>query len=265
MRTAMYVNGYDTSRLGLIVEQVDGWMDGLTAQQRVSKLPGRVGAIPLAPDTETTPRTITITGVLWPKPESLAAVRQALLDLKERMGRGLLEVAFVDQPDKFVHALLQQHGVMATRPQFASPWSRVSLTLFCPDPLIYAQQASAIGVSANRNTIPLGTACSTPTIRIMGPAVNPVLTYRKADGTVRQTMGFTVTLGTNDYLEIDCELMQVSQYQAGVGAQNNAASLWTSGDFPLFDPQDGDPVAGVWPTLEVSAGTGEALYRRAWL
>lgn len=265
MRTAMYVNGYDTSRLGLVVEQVDGWMDGLTAQRRTSKLPGRVGAIPLAPDTETTPRTLTVQGALWPKPESLAAVRQALLDLKERLGRGLLELSFVDQADKFLHALVQQHQVVATRPQFASPYSRISVQFFCPDPLIYAVQPSVVGFAAARSSVPLGTACSTPTIRIMGPAVNPVLTYRKADGTSRQTMTFTVTLGTNDYLEIDCELMQVSLYQAGVGAQNNAANLWTSGDFPLFDPQDGDAYASVWPTLEVSAGTGEALYRRAWL
>jgi hypothetical protein len=36
-------------------------------------------------------------------------------------------------------------------------------------------------------------------------------------------------------------------------------------DFLTFDPLDGDPSVGAWPTLEVSVGTGEALYRETYL
>jgi hypothetical protein len=120
-----------------------------------------------------------------------------------------------------------------------------------------------VGIGATRQAIPLGTAVSAPTIRIMGAATNPVLTYRNAGGTVKQTMGFTVTLASTDYLEINGELFSITKYASGVAS--NGMALWTSGDFPALDPQDGYPSIDSYPTLEVSAGTGEVLYRRTWL
>lgn len=262
-RTALYVNEYDTSRHGLIIERVDGWIDGLSAVERVSQLPGRVGAVILPPETETSPRTIQVSGVM--KGTSLSNLRTLIEQLKARLYAGTVEARFVDHSDRFVLARCSQFSVPATAPQFMNPMTRVGFTLFCPDPLVYATQPTIVGFASAKGALPLGTAVSAPIIRIMGSATNPVLTYRDITGAVKQTMGFTVTLAATDYLEIDCELAQITRYISGVGSQNNAQALWTSGDFPVFDPQDGDVENGAYPTIEVSAGSGETAYRRSWI
>ena len=267
-RTQIYVNEFDTSGHGLIVERVDGWVDGLVALDRVSQLPGRVGGVILPPESETAPRTIQVVGTMLGQSAqggtmSLATLRSNLDQLKERLYRGTVEVRFVDQTDRYVNARCSGFQVPATAPQFQNPKSRVSFSLFCPDPLIYSTQPYVVGFSTVKASLPLGTAPVAPIIRIMGAATNPVLTYRNNGGVSKQTMGFTVTLAATDYLEIDCELATITKYASGVSS--NGMSLWTSGDFITLDPQHGDYVNSLWPSLETSAGTGETAYRRAWL
>ncbi len=267
MQTAMYVNDFDTSSLGLIVSSVEGWRDGLATRDRTTQLPTRVGAVILAPEAETATRQLTIDGVLDPshagKALTLANLRAALNELQDKLYRGTIEVRFSDEPDIFVLARCEQGNLIATPPQFMNPKSRVQIRLQCPDPLRYDRNGSVVGFGTTRQGVPLGTAVSAPVIRIMGAATNPVISYRDKSGTVKQTMGFTVTLAATDYLEIDCELFTIKKFASGV--ETNGISLLTSGDFIALDPQDGDFAASVWPTLEVSAGSGECLYRRSWL
>lgn len=268
MQTALYVNDFDTSRLGLIVTGVDGWRDAPSTRDRTTQLPTRVGAIILAPEAETAPRQISIEGVIDPSHAGLALtmanVRAAISELQERIYRGTIEVRFADEPDIFVLARGEQAQLVASPPQFMNPKSRVQIRLLCPDPLRYDRNGSVVGFGVSPRTgTPLGTAVSAPVLRIMGAATNPVITYRDKSGTVRQTMTFTVTLASTDYLEIDCELFTITKYASGVAS--NGITLLTAGDFIALDPQDGDYAGGVWPTLEVSAGSGECLYRRAWL
>jgi phage-related protein len=120
-----------------------------------------------------------------------------------------------------------------------------------------------VDVNSIRTGIPLGTAVSAPLIRVLGAATNPVITYRDKSGAVRQSMTLTITLAATDYLEIDCELFTITKYVSGVAS--NGITLLTAGDFIALDPQDGDYANGVWPTLEISAGSAEVLYRKAWL
>jgi phage-related protein len=268
MQTAMYVNDFDTSSLGLIVTSVDGWRDAPSTRDRTTQLPTRVGAVILAPEAETAPRVITVDGVIDPshagKALTLANLRAAISELQERLYRGTIEVRFADEPDIFVLARCEQGNLIATPPQFMNPKSRVQIRMLCPDPLRYDRNGSVVGFGASpRAGTPLGTAVSAPVIRIMGAATNPVITYRNMSGDVKQTMGFTVTLAATDYLEIDCELFTIKKFASGV--ETNGISLLTSGDFIALDPQDGDYAGSVWPTLEVNAGSGECLYRRAWL
>lgn len=259
-RTAMYVNDFDTSGLGLIVERVEGWLDAPTTQDRVTQLPGRVGAVILAPEAETAPRTITITGVI--RRTSNTLVRRATEELQERLSRGTVEIRFVDDVEKMVLARCQAFQVPSGPAQFFNPYNRVSITLFCPDPLVYSLPGTVVAFTSKQRLL-LGNAVSAPTIRIYGAVTNPVLTYRDSRGVVKQTMSFTATLGAFDYLEIDSELATVTLYTNGVAS--NGITLWSAGDFIVGDPQDGDPANGVWPSLEVSGGSGEALYRRAWI
>lgn len=261
--TALFLNDFDTSSLGLAVENVDGWNSSPSARDRVTQLPGRVGSIILAPEAETASRTLRLSGVI--RSTSVKAVRAAIDELKHRLFAGTIEVRFADDPEKVFYARCEEKQLVVTPPQFINPYSRVSIGLFCPDPLIYDRLASAIAFTPSvRAPVPLGTAVSAPLIRIMGPVSGLSVTYRDKSGTARQTMSFSslAMLGT-DYLEIDCELFAISLYQSGV--KSNAISQLISGDFIAVDPQDGDYASGAWPTLECSQGTGEVLYRRAWL
>lgn len=260
-RTAVYLNDYDLAGLGFILEAVEGWNDAPSVRDRVTQLPGRPGTIALAPEAETAPRALSFRGVI--RATSLAGVRTSMAALQERLYRGTVEVRLSDDPDKVFFARTEEQVRIVTPPQFASPHTRLSWRMTCPDPLRYDRNGTVIGFSSARGATPLGSAPSLPVLRIMGAATNPVITYRNAAGESIGTMGFTITLAATDYLEIDCELMTVTKVVSGVAT--SVPTILTSGDFLLLDPQDGSYPDSVWPTLEVSAGTGEALYRKAWL
>lgn len=263
MRRTMWINGWDVIRAGLIVENVEGWLDGPSVLERVTQLPTRLGAIPLPREAETSPRNVTVNGLL--KGTSLTDCRNKIHELRGRLFGGAIEVSFADHPDRIILARCSEHQVVITAPQFALPASRVTIRLLCPDPLAYELLGDAVGFNSLRAACPLGTAVSYPVIRIAGAVTNPVLSYRDFRGDVRQTMGFTVTLGATEYLEIDTEMATVTRYTAGVAADGIA--LWTSGDFLTgLDPQDAEPIVGAWPTLEVSpTAEAEAFYRKAYL
>jgi hypothetical protein len=272
---AMWVNDYDLSGLGLTVEQVDGWLDSPSVLERETQLPQRAGTVPLAPLAETAPRDIVVTGVVGSRGLSMATCRAYIDALKQRLFAGTIEVTFSDHQDKFVLARCNGKQVTATPPQFANPYSRVTIRLHCPDPLVYAKLPTTVGfgaVASGRSTLPLGTGMAMPMIRV-GPCTNPVLIYRDQRGIERQRMTFTRVIAAAEYLEIDTELGTVTYYTAGV--VSNGLAYWTpaatgsaSTEKVLtgFDPQDGDPQNSAWPTLECSvAAACEAAYRRAWL
>ncbi len=259
--TALFVNDFDTSSLGLIVSDVDGWLHAPSTRDKTTLLPTRVGAVLLAPEPETAPRNLVINGVI--RRTSVASTRAALLDLQERLYRGTVELRFADDPEKVYYARCTDVDWLGQPPQFLNPYGRLTIRATCHDPLIYDRTGMVIGFTAARVPIPLGTAVSAPTLRVLGAATNPVLIYRNQGGLVRQTMAFTVTLLATDYLEVDGELFTVKKFTSGV--ESNAISTLTSGDFIALDPQDGDPATDGYPTLEVSPGSGECLYRKAWL
>lgn len=260
--TAMYINDYDTARLGLIVRRVEGRDDALSARDRTTGIAKRLGEVPLARDFETAARVITIIGTI--KTTSMATTLAARDELKGRLFSGVTEVRFSDKPDRMYLVKPTDARIVGTAPQFDNPFSEVTISLICHDPLAYDKLCTAIGFNSVLQPCPLGTAPSQPTIRIAGPVTNPVITYRDVRGVVKRTMGFTVTLLATEYLDIDCELMAISRYTAG--AKANGIALLTSGDFIMLDPQDADPWNSAWPTLEVSpAASAEALYRKAYL
>ena len=266
--TTMWINDYDTSReLGLIVESIDGWLDSPSTRDRVSQLPTRTGAIILAPDAETAPRTIAIGGVI--RRNTMALVRASIDELKARLFAGTVEVRFRGHADRVAYARCEEHRFVPGAPQFAEAitakaWGRVSFSLFCPDPLVYERDATIVGFSSVRRQVPLGTAVSAPTIRIMGPATNPTIRYRSARGTIVTAMEFgATTLLSTDYLEIDGERFTVRKFTSGVES-NAIDSLTSAGTFIALDPQDGNG-GSAYPTLEVTSGTGEAHYRRSWI
>lgn len=256
---AVIINEFDLAGLGLIVERVDGWLDGLSVTERSTKLPGRVGSVKLTPEAESAERIITVTGVI--EKTSVSLVRTAIDELKRRLSAGEMEVRFVDQEDRYVIARQSSLGLIATPPQFLQPASRVTFRLLCNNPLIYSREPSAVGFSTVKQPIPLGTAVSSGVIILKGAATNPKVTYRDFTGKIVKEMGYTVTLGVDDRIEINTDTDVMDLYVAGV--KSSAADEWDGIEIISFDPHDSDAV-GSWPTLEVNAGTGEAHYKKAW-
>jgi hypothetical protein len=121
-------------------------------------------------------------------------------------------------------------------------------------------------LSTTRVACPQWTAESRPVIVVHGGGAaltNPVVTMRSAGGDPVQSVGFTVSLGANDALRIDCARGLVSKIASGTVSDALAAGYWTSGDFGLvFRPMiDGNPEVGAYPSLELSASSGTPVGR----
>jgi len=120
------------------------------------------------------------------------------------------------------------------------------------------------GFGPTATPMPLGTAPVAPVIQIMGAVTNPVLTYRSAAGAALAAITFTIALAGTDYLEIDCGTWRVEKIVSGTRSDAYSVYAGQADNLPLLDPADGLQVYGSYPTLEVSGGSGLALYPRMW-
>lgn len=259
--TTLYINDYDTARLGLVVSRFDGAEGAPERQAVTAPLLNRAGSAVIDGRPRIQNRSLLLPGVIT---GATVALRQTYLrTLKERLCRGLLEIRFVDQPGYVYLARLRRiTDAPSDGGQSLSPSLPLTIELECQDPYIYETGRQIVALGTTPVRLPLGTAPSPAIIRLYGAATNPVITLRHANGTVLGTLGFTVTLGSNDYLEIDGDACTV-QRSVG-GSVSEGLSLLTSGDFLVLDPGDGDTSLDGGPTLEVSSGTGDARWRRAW-
>ena len=212
-------------------------------------------------------RSIDVTAILRPSPATAVARRTAEDLLKDVLSSGLHRFLWDDGVNSarvIDGAIDGPVSIRAANHPIAPEGADVAFRILCRDAYWKAAEPTlrALAVAATRYTLPLGTAPSSPIIRIMA-ATNPVLTYRSAGGTSLRTMTFTVTLASTDYLDINMQTRKIVKYASGTAS--NGASLLTSGDFPwAFDPADGDVATSAWPTLEVSTGTAEALYWKSY-
>lgn len=259
--TALYLNDLDLGSLGFVVQSIDGLRDGLSLKWSSTALPGRAGALVLDGRPSSTPRQIVIHGTL--RGGTLAGLMSALGQLQGVLRGGAIELRAVDTTDRMLLCRVRDRSTVGTFPQLTSPDAQVVLSLEAADPYWYSRQpVLANGGAAVRVTCPLGSMPSAPVTQILGAATNPVLTYRNSAGDSQGTMGFTVTLASTDYLEIDHHHRRITKYASGVASDGTA--LLTSGDWVTLLPEDGDAVLGVWPTLETSAGSLTVCYRKAW-
>jgi hypothetical protein len=269
---SLFANGRDVEALGLRVFTCKGPWDIPQITDPTLVIPGRLGLVRTGAATQMAARTITLTGAIYRSdaPRTNADVLAMLDVLKPLLALGVLELRTATQPTRSYLCRLATFDVTMHGAAFAAGSADFSLTLTCTDPLGYDTDPSGIGFAAAPIAIPLGTGPSAGLLRIMGPATSPVVTYRDLTGAIVHTLGFTRTLLATDYEEIDLDLLKVTRVQSGV-ATNDIAAL-TSGDLEDFvlRPEDGDALAGVYPTLECSGLTGtgnqcELLYSRGWL
>ena len=252
MSGGMYVNGFDTGLIGVTVTNVVG----ATAKfaPRTRKVYGRAGLVRTTVVPEVEPRTLTVGVVVR---GATPAAMEANLSLLAGLFLADVNVSFETTQDRYLRCVLTTLTIAPhTGPQFVNTTTGAVLSLTAIDP--YWQDASVVMNSFNTVAVAmvLGTAPSTPLLRISGAATDPVVTYRDAAGNAKQTLGLTITLAATDYLDIDCDTMTIQKSVSGT--VTDALSTLASGDFLVLDPADA-------PTLEVDSGTGKAFYRRGWL
>ncbi len=265
--TSLTVNGLDLEDLGFSTERVEGLDDSPELSWATERIPGLAGTLVVGPRQPVIgERTVTVVGHLLA--DTPAAVETALRNVVTAAGQGLVELASTRSPARCALGYLAGVVEAPYPAQYSQPAARLTLRFQCPDPWRYdvAGLTVALAAASTAYPLPLGSAPVKPVVVIAGAVTNPTLVYREASGTARCTMGFTITLGANDFLTIDADAGTITKSVAGT--VTDAYSTWTtkSDGLLVLDPGDGDGLASAWPTLEVtgSGATGEVRYRRAW-
>lgn len=269
MAHALLVNGTDLATLGAKVRSVTGMGVYPGTRLPTTRVAGRAGLLATAARAgEVSPRTVTVTFTL--RPGSLSAMAAALDQLYALCGAGLVRLQDGRDPAKCCYGILEGSDERAFDPQYFAPdpASEFTFRFTCLDPYRYAVAGTVIGlaVAATPYALVLGGLPVAPVLRIFGGVTNPGAIYRDAQGTARCTLGYTITLGANDYLEHDFETGVARKSVAGTITVDY--SLWTtkSDGLLVLNPLHGDAVTGAGPTLELtgSGATGELRYQRAY-
>lgn len=261
----MTVNGLDLAAYGLAVGEWGGALDYATASADVASLAGHAGAILMASEIAQEPRTISVTGYLFQP--TTAALSAAVDSLKRRL-TGPLELQWRNLPGRYALGRLTSLVTTTTGYQGTATTARVTLTLVCDDPTLYAVDPDLYALSATPVPITLGSAPAIGQITLTGPATNPFVVVRDHAGIVRGVLAFTISMTAYHALVIDLATGQVTRWANGLPF-DDAAAYVASGDIPVLDPGDADDLGAAWPTLAVqdAAGTvtGTAVIRRAWM
>lgn len=264
----VFINGKALASLSTYIDQTEDVRARASYKFPVASIFGRAGGLATAP---TVPgRTLTLGGRILTSANTAAARLTAEHALKDWLGNGGLLLVEVDEgnpPVLAIDAYLEELKIVPIGHPLQAVGSEVTLTLNAPDPLWRAADGGTpVGLAANatRYACPLGTAPSAPIVRLMGAATNPTFVIRDSGGAAQVTIAVTLTLGANDFLELNCETGIVQKSVAGTVTR--CESVLTSGTFPFaLDPEWGDYSTANWPTAEVDLGKGELLYtKRYW-
>lgn len=262
-----YVNGRPLSTLSLYLQDAGDSRslaplkyDPVTLYQRYG---GVVGAAP-----SVAARSLTLRGKIVTSANTVAARVAAEDTIKDLFANGgLLTVELRDDiaPAREIDAYCESLTLQPFGHPLLAVASTVECRLLAPDALWRATTGMIIGVPATstRYSLPLGTAPSSPLLRVFGSATNPTVTIRDTGGVAQVTLAFTVSLTSSEYLEVDCTTGVITKVSSGT--RTNGVSLLTSGTFPFrLDPAWGDPSNSLWPTIETSAGVADILYARRY-
>lgn len=258
-RRALIVDGFDLSTIGFILSKPDGQRDGLDADWPSVDVPGRIGVSMSATEPAYEPRSIRVDGVLESDPtvDTVADLLARLDEFKYRLGSTERNFRFVDDEtyDYRARALRIRHPPID--PALIQTAVRVRVDLWMRDPRRYSTTQTVVsGITTTPTALPLGTAPVRAVFTVTG-AAGFTITIKHFDTTVLKTV---IIAGATSPVVIDMALGTITD-----GSGNAADTLDNASDFPFdLDPEWGDWTASQWPTAEVSAGTMQVDYYRAW-
>lgn len=263
MPGAIFVNGRDMSDVGLEPLGISGWFDMPTVSRRSEQMTNTTGAA-LGTGIRIEPRKLSLQFYLKPQ---LLTDRQSLMDIVNDTFTGLCEVQFVDKPNRVIRAYVES---VATRAENESvgliePALVLTITMVAYDAAIYDTEPTVLAVTTTPRQVPLGSWPSGGVLHLMGSmSGNVTITYRAHTGDVLQTLVLNGTLAADEYLEVDFSDRTITKISNAGVRDETAYSFKSSGNWFVFDPADGNRTVGVWPTIELSTGTGVLIYRKAW-
>jgi hypothetical protein len=261
----VWINDVDLADYGFVIGANPNHQATPSFSDPTMALLGVLGQAWSGEPTQAQSRRVTISGHVLAG--SSAAKLAAIEAIKQLCAQGAVRIRFADRPDRELRdGRLTDFIAPPRRAIFSSLDADISIAFDCADPQLYDVNPQGIPLSTARASLPMGTGVSFPQLVVSGGGStlnNPTFTYRNAAGDPIGTMGFTVNLGVNDYLAIDCARPMVTLSTAGV--KTDGTALWTSGDFLAFRGADGWIELGQFPTLELSGGVGLATFAKAWL
>ncbi len=186
---------------------------------------------------------------------------------------GLLELSTDAASGRVWYGMLAGTPTVEIMGTFAMPVLDITFVFDLANPTRYALEPYTRALSTARVACPVGTLPSQPRVWLVGnatPIVNPHVIVRSHTGEIVCDLALTVSLGSNTYLDIGRTPERIESYAAGVLQTGTSAglTLYTSGRFPILSPDDANPAASAWPTVELSSDsgtpTGLLLCREAW-
>lgn len=272
---AMFVNDFDVSRLGVIVNSViERHRAGLSFPDRTTNLPGRVGTVALAREFESNPRRIVVNATQ--QASSRGQLVEDANELKSRLYDGTIEVRFADDADKVYYCRTEEVDATLDAPAFRKGRAgntrktthRVRITLLAQDPLVYDRNGTVVGFSTAKAEVPTGTAPSLPLIRVFGAtstSTDTTISYKDFRGDEQHvfTLSSTMSVSSTESVSIDMELGKVTHSDGS----NLISAMSTDSDFFAFDAQDAAGSTGPYPSVDINTTgvTGDVTYRKAYL
>jgi len=264
MSGLVYVNDTDLSTLGVsITRAVSGFWGGPQIRQASTPLLDRIGHVSLTDSPPADPRLARVGGVQ--EAADTASLNALLDELKRLIYDGVVRIRPGDITDREWEAV-----ATLSDPTPIGGWKtrvahQIEIVFECQDPVAQALTPTVIDFSGGATQMPLGTAVSQPIIRIGDGDTDPVITLLDHRDQVLQTMSFTGTWGTGEWLEIDCENLTIIDQDGA--AQDGALAIGDA--FIDLNPFDGAPgTSGPFPKLQKTSGGGalaQAEYLKRWL
>lgn len=264
----MWLNGRDPGDDGWLLVGLTNWMAGLGVRRDTVALPNVGGVIPGTVQTAD-PRSIGLTFRRY-----LNAIGErdaAVYTLQDRL-RGQLWVRFNDAENRVIRCVA---GPVVIQPVhesavFAVATIEATVTLTAYDGASYDTEPRVLALATTPTEIALGTLPSVGRIYWGGAwtaTTARTLILRDAGGVVRTTMTFTAptgeSLAATDYLEIDLGRRYVTKVTSA-GVRTAQYDWYTSGGWLTLDPAYQDRAGTRYATLEISAGTAQITYRKAY-
>jgi len=267
----MLYNGRDPANAGWTCIRVGKWLDAPRIVRGSVALPNVAAVVPFGVATAE-PRSLDLA---FRKYCATLADRSTDLRTLQRLLRGLLYVRTDDWSGRVIRAYVGEFAVTSipTDVPFANAVVDVATTLTAFDGASYDAEPRVLALSTTPTAVALGERPSVGLIQWHGAwssSTTRTITVRRPGGEVITT--FTITtpasdsLTSSEFLEIDLARRYLTKVSA-TGVRDPLIYDWkptSANDWFALDNAYADPANGRDITIELSAGTGILLYRRAY-